>query len=248
MSHSGLRQGIVRTCREMNAKRLNQGTSGNLSCRIDGGMLITPSGIAYDRMAAQDVVEMSIDGRCHRDRTPSSEWRFHRDILAARPDVNVVLHSHSIYATSLAIHQRPIPAVHYMVAVGGGVDIRCAPYACFGTQRLSDHVLAALQGRMACLLAHHGLIVLATSLEQAMWRLIEVETLAEMYVHALAIGEPPRLTEADMNEVFEQVKALNYGSGNGSATTAPPRNAEPPQGRIAERVAPGSADLAGIAK
>jgi len=142
---------------------------------------------------------------------PSSEWRFHRDILQARDDVNVVLHTHSTFSTVLAVHERSIPSFHYMVAVAGGNDIRCSPYACFGTQVLSDHVVKALEGRNACLLGHHGLIVTAQTFEKALWLAVEVETLAKMYVHALAIGEPPLLGEAEMAQVHEQFKRMSYG-------------------------------------
>ena len=141
-------------------------------------------------MGPKDIVEMAFDGTWSGRHRPSSEWRFHRDILKTRSDANVVLHTHSTYATTLAVHGKPIPAFHYMVAVGGGTDIRCSPYACFGTQDLSDHALAALDGRLACLLGHHGLIVLADTFEKALWRAVEIETLAKMYVHA---PHPPDL-------------------------------------------------------
>jgi L-fuculose-phosphate aldolase len=209
--NAAIRLGIVETCREMNRSGLNQGTSGNLSHRIEGGMLITPTSLPYDRMGPEDIVEMTFDGAFSGRHRPSSEWRFHRDILANRPDVNVVLHTHSVYCTTLAVHERGIPAFHYMVAVAGGTDIRCSPYACFGTQALSDHALAALADRTACLLGHHGLIVLADSFERALWRAVEVETLAKMYVHALAIGEPPRLSDAQMKQVIEQIRRMSYG-------------------------------------
>jgi L-fuculose-phosphate aldolase len=206
-----LRSGIVETCREMNRIGLNQGTSGNLSHPIPDGFLITPTSLPYERMGPEDIVAMGFDATFEGRHRPSSEWRFHRDILRARPDHNVVLHTHSTYATTLAVHERGIPAFHYMVAVAGGTDIRCSPYACFGTQDLSVLALAALQDRSACLLGHHGLIVLADTFERALWRAVEIETLAKMYVHALAIGEPPRLTEAQMTQVIEQMRRMSYG-------------------------------------
>jgi len=211
MSHKKLRQGIIRTCIDMNDSGLNQGTSGNLSHRIEGGMLITPTSMPYDKMKNDDIVEMAFDGTYTGKHRPSSEWRFHRDILKNRTDVNVVLHTHSIYCTTLATHERGIPAFHYMVAVAGGIDIRCSPYACFGTQELSNFALEALKDRTACLLGHHGLIVLADTFQAAMWRAIEIETLAKMYVHALAIGEPPRLSEKEMAQVIEQMRRMSYG-------------------------------------
>ena len=211
MSHKKLRNGIIDTCLEMNRSGLNQGTSGNVSHRVDGGMLITPTSLPYDKMKPADIVEMNFDGTFSGRHRPSSEWRFHRDILKKRTDVNIVLHTHSVYTTTLAVHERGIPAFHYMVAVAGGFDIRCSPYACFGTQELSDHALKALEGRTACILGHHGLIVLANTFEKALWLATEVETLAKMYVHALAIGEPPRLSDKEMMQVQEQIKRMSYG-------------------------------------
>jgi L-fuculose-phosphate aldolase len=211
VTHRDIREEMIDTCRTMNRNGLNQGTSGNLSHRVPGGLLITPTSLAYEKMGPKDIVEMTFAGTYSGRRRPSSEWRFHRDILKAREDVSVVLHTHSSYATTLAVHGRGIPAFHYMVAVAGGVDIRCAPYACFGTQELSDHALAALDGRLACLLGHHGLIVLADNLEKAIWRAVEIETLAKMYVHALAIGEPAVLTAEQMAQVIEQMRRMSYG-------------------------------------
>ncbi len=211
IDHLDVRRGIIETCIEMNRSGLNQGTSGNVSHRIDGGMLITPTSLPYDEMQVEDVVEMGFDGTYVGRRRPSSEWRFHRDILKNRPDVEVVLHTHSVYCTTLAVHEKAIPAFHYMVAVAGGTDIRCAPYACFGTQALSDAALAALEGRQACLLGHHGLIVLAKTFKRALWLATEVEVLAKMYVHALAIGEPPCLSDAEMARVMEQMRRMSYG-------------------------------------
>jgi L-fuculose-phosphate aldolase len=211
MSHKKLRQGIIETCIEMNRSGLNQGTSGNVSHRVEGGMLVTPTSLAYERMKNDDIVEMAFDGTYDGKHRPSSEWRFHRDILKNRQDVNVVLHTHSVYCTTLATHERGIPAFHYMVAVAGGSDIRCSPYACFGTQELSNYALEALKDRTACLLGHHGLIVVADTFETALWRATEIETLAKMYVHALAIGEPPRLNDKEMAQVIEQMRRMSYG-------------------------------------
>ncbi|MFZ4530404.1 MAG: class II aldolase/adducin family protein [Alsobacter sp.] len=223
-THAKLRKGIVETCRDMNRIGLNQGTSGNLSHRVPGGMLITPSSLPYDRMEADDIVTMAFSAEYEGRHRPSSEWRFHRDILKAREDVNVVLHTHSTFSTVVAVHERAIPCFHYMVAVAGGNDIRCAPYACFGTQALSDNVLRALEGRSACLLGHHGLIVTAQTFEKALWLAVEVETLAKMYVHALAIGEPPCLSDAEMAQVHEQIRRMGYGQApDGDDVTDVPR-------------------------
>jgi L-fuculose-phosphate aldolase len=211
MNHESERRGIIEACLAMNRSGLNQGTSGNVSHRIKGGLLITPTSLAYERMAPEDIVELAFDGNWRGQRRPSSEWRFHRDILASRPDANVVLHTHSVHCASLAVHGRGIPPFHYMVAVAGGADIRCSPYACFGTQALSDAAIEALKDRTACLLGHHGLIVLADTLEKALWRAGEVETLARMYVHALAVGEPPNLSAEQMAEVMAQFDRMAYG-------------------------------------
>lgn len=207
-----MRQKMVETCHAMEAKGINQGTAGNLSLRHGDGFLITPSSFAYDAMQPEDIVEMGWDGT-FVGRRPSSEWRFHRDILRARPDVNVVLHCHSIYAASIACHHRSIPAFHYMVGVMGGTTLRCARYATYGTQALSDAALEALEDRMACLLGQHGQIALGATLDAALWMAIEVETLARMYQQALVLGEPPVLPDDEMARVIAQMKRMSYGLG-----------------------------------
>ncbi|MGZ5170449.1 MAG: class II aldolase/adducin family protein, partial [Burkholderiales bacterium] len=185
-----LRASIVATALAMNGAGINRGKSGNVSARADGGFLITPSGLPYEETQAADIVHVAADGRASGPRAPSSEWRFHRDIYAARPEVNAIVHTHAPFATTLACLDRGIPPFHYMVAVAGGKDIRCAPYATFGTQELSDHAVRALEDRKACLLAHHGMIAMEVSTKTALALAIEVETLAEMYWRALQIAEP----------------------------------------------------------
>ena len=207
-----LREEMVATCRKMNASGINQGTSGNLSVRCDDGILITPSSLPYDRMLAEDLVVLRPDGSAEGGRRPSSEWRFHRDILAARTDVSVVLHCHSVHATALAVHHKPIPAFHYMVAVAGGSTIRCARYETFGTQELSDAALEALEDRKACLLGQHGQIALGETLESALWLAIEVETLAHMYVTALSLGQPPVLSDEEIDRVLAKMAKLRYAA------------------------------------
>ena len=184
---------MVDTCRRMNAVGLNQGTSGNLSVRAGEGFLVTPDIPALRRPRADDIVPMDFDGGHAGARRPSSEWRFHADILRLRPDVDCVLHCHATYATTLACHHRGIPSFHYMVAVAGGSTIRCAPYATFGTQALSDHALTALEGRRACLLGQHGMIALGATPAAALALAVEVEALARLYLQALSLGEPPVL-------------------------------------------------------
>jgi L-fuculose-phosphate aldolase len=198
-----LRTEIVATCRKLNAMGLNQGTSGNISVRASEGYLLTPSGMDYDLMQPEDIVPMSFEGSYAGNRVPSTEWRFHRDILRTRPEVDVVIHTHSMFCTTLAIHGRSIPAMHYLITAAGGNDIRCAPYVTPTTQALSDVALKALEGRRACLLAHHGAIVIGTTLSATLALLVEVENLAEQYWRALQIGEPPLLNDAQLAEVFE---------------------------------------------
>jgi L-fuculose-phosphate aldolase len=204
-----LREAMIATARRMNASGLNQGTSGNLSQRVEGGFLLTPTGMDYDTLEPEDLVLMRFDGGHEGRRAPSSEWRFHRDILVARPEVGAVLHAHSMFCTTLACLRRPIPSFHYMVAVAGGVDIRCAPYATFGTEELSRHAVVALEGRKACLLANHGMLALGRDLAGAFKLAVEVETLAAMYWRALQVGEPVLLDAAEMAVVLEKFKT--YG-------------------------------------
>lgn len=214
MNEADLRQQVVDTARALNASGINQGTSGNVSARIAGGLLITPTSLPYEQMQPGDLVALDLQGQPLHDgqRLPSSEWRLHADILRQRPEAQAVVHCHSTSATALACHRRGIPAFHYMVAVAGGVDVRCAAYALFGTQAFSDLALAALAGRQAALLAQHGQVTLATSLPQALRLAIEVETLARMYLQALQLGEPPVLDAAQMAAVQQQFTSLLYGA------------------------------------
>jgi L-fuculose-phosphate aldolase len=210
LSHLALRTEIIRTCRDMNASGVNQGTSGNVSVRIgDGRFLVTPTGIPYADMTEDQIVEMTFDGTYYGPCRPTSEWRFHRDILERRTDIDTVIHTHSMFSTVISCLRRDIPAVHYMVAAAGGEDIRCAEYATFGSQALSDHALKALEGRLACLLANHGLIVLGADLRRALSLLVEVETIAAQYWRTLAVGTPVILDSAEMQNVFAMFKV--YG-------------------------------------
>ena len=212
-----LRQQLVAVARRMNASGINQGTSGNLSLRIPGGLLITPSSLPYEQMEPADLVAIDLQGRplaVGSARRPSSEWRLHADILASRPELEAVLHCHSTHATALACHGRAIPPFHYMTAVAGGDDIRCAPYATFGTAELSQLAVQALEGRQACLLAQHGQVTAGRDLEQALRLAIEVETLARMYLQALQLGEPPLLSAEQMAAVHHQFRTLLYGAAD----------------------------------
>ena len=203
------RQAIIDTCRKMNALGINQGTSGNIGLRHRDGYLLTPSGMEYDLMQPADIVQMDFDGGYTGKRVPSTEWRFHRDILKTRTEVDVVIHTHSMFCTTLAILGRPIPAVHYLVAAAGGNDIRCAPYVTPTTQELSDVALEALKDRRACLLAHHGVIVIGETLSSTLALLVEVENLAQQYWRALQIEKPPELTSGQLAIIHEMMKT--YG-------------------------------------
>lgn len=209
MEYREKRQSIIDACQRMNRLGINQGTSGNISLRHQAGMLITPSGVPYDEMQPEQIVYMGLDGGFDRDQRPSSEWRFHLDILKSRPEVSAVVHAHPPHATMLAIMGLDIPAVHYMIATAGGDTIRCAPYATYGTQDLSERALEALENRFACLLAHHGMIAIGSSLAKTLWLAVEVENLARQYHGCLQIGMPPILPKTEMDKVLARI--AGYG-------------------------------------
>ena len=208
-----LRQQLIAAARGMEPARLNRGTSGNLSVRTvengAAGFLITPSGMPYATLNPEDIVFMHHDGRPAGLREPSSEWRIHRDIYAARPEAQAILHAHSPFATSLACLRRGIPPFHYMIARFGGNTLRCADYATFGTQALSDAAITALQDRSGCLLANHGMLVFGRDPAHALALAIELEELCEQYWRASQLGAPVLLDSAEMARVQE--KFANYG-------------------------------------
>ena len=207
-----LREAIVEKARWMNAIGLNQGTSGNISARCGDRILITPTAIAYETMQPSMLATMPLEGGYgdwEGPLTPSTEWRFHIDIMRTRPDVGAIVHTHSTFATVLAIARRPIPACHYMVAVFGGNDIRCADYATYGTKALSDNALKALEGRNGCLLANHGMIAAGADLDRAMWLAVELETIAKQHYHALLIGGPVILPDSAIEETRRSMEG--YG-------------------------------------
>lgn len=204
-----LRAELVDTCRGMARLGLTRGTSGNVSVRAGRDFLVSPTGLAYETMRPDDVVRMRFDGSHDGDLLPSSEWRFHRDILAARPELAAVVHTHSTHATGVAVLGRAIPAIHYDIAAAGGADIRCAPYATFGTEELAQNVLRALDGRRACLLAHHGAVAVGASLAQALSLAALVEELARLYLLCLPAGEPPVLPADEIARVVEKYRT--YG-------------------------------------
>ena len=212
MDETALRSEIVDAARSMNALGINHGTSGNISARLGGTMLITPSATPYEQMRPEDIAAMPLDGErgtWFGPLKPSTEWRFHLDILRGRPDAGAVVHTHATYCTTLAILRRPIPAVHYMIAAFGGTDVRCAPYATFGTAELAAHTLAALEGRNACLLANHGMVVVGVTLAKAMWLAVELETIARQYCFSLQIGQPHVLSDAEVADTAKSIST--YG-------------------------------------
>jgi len=214
MTETELRHAIVHHCRQFAPSGLSTGTSGNISARCsiagEAALLITPSGVGYEALQPDDLAHMRFDGSWTGPLKPSSEWRFHRDIYVARADAAAVVHAHPTHATALAVQRRSIPAFHYMVAAAGGHDIRCAPYATYGTEELSKHAVEALQDRRACLLGNHGLIAIGPDLAQAFGLAREVEELAHQYLLALMTGTPVLLEADEMDQVLEKFKG--YGA------------------------------------
>lgn len=204
MNGKSVREQVLATALSMNSLGLNQGSSGNVSARDGRGFWITPTALPYDRCTPEDLVWLDWSGQGRGRRKPSTEWRMHADIYRTYPEAGAILHAHSLYCTTLACLERPITAFHYMVAMAGGDSIRCAPYAAFGSQALSDAAVAALRDRSAALLAHHGMICHAADLDRALALAVEVETLARMYLQALAVTEPPVLSAAAMAEVLSR--------------------------------------------
>jgi L-fuculose-phosphate aldolase len=200
-----LRRDLVARCREMNASGINQGASGNISARLGERMLITPSATPYDDMEPEMIAELDLaahDGAWRGPLKPSTEWRFHRDLLRARPDVTAIVHAHPPHCTALAMARREIPACHYMIAAFGGPSVRVAGYARYGTAELAALAVEAMEGRNACLLANHGMIAMGEGLARAMWRAIELEALARQYILSLALGGPVVLTDAEIDETL----------------------------------------------
>lgn len=210
MKREQLAEQIIETCLQMTRMGLNQGTSGNVSVRYGDGMLITPTGIPYEELTPRQIVEVSEDGRHDPAKTPSSEWRFHQAIYRARPDAQAVVHNHAVHCTAVSILNRPIPAIHYMIAATGSTVIPCAPYAIFGSQALSDHTEAAIRQSKAILLQHHGMIACGSNLQKALWLAQEVEVLARLYLLLLPVTpEVPVLSDEVMEAVLN--KFHHYG-------------------------------------
>ena len=204
------RQSIIDACLEMNRLGINQGTSGNISVRHEDHLLVTPTGVPYPDLKPESIVRLAFDGSWCGPLRPSSEWRFHRDIMQARPDIDAIVHTHPPYATIIAIMGLNIPPIHYMIAAAGSDHIKCARYATFGTEELSRNAVKALEGSHACLLEHHGLIVVAKSLVRALWLSVEVETLARQFHGAMQIGIPRLLSKEEIARVMAKMESLAH--------------------------------------
>ncbi len=230
--NADLKKKIIWVCRQMNEMGINQGTSGNVSARTDEGFVITASGVPYDVMDVEHIVEMDLDGGYYGKYLPSTEWRMHMDIFKAKPEAGAIVHTHSIYATALATLRKDIPPFHYMIGVTGGATLRVSDYAEFGTQALSDTMLDALKDRRACLLANHGQIAFGPNLDKALWLAGEIETLCHQYWAASLAGKPVILSDEQMKTVLARFKT--YGkqtdelkSGEALAVIAPTRRDAP---------------------
>ncbi len=237
-----LRQSLIDACRSMNALGINQGTSGNISIRSGDRMLISPSATPYEAMTPEMIAEMPFEGEYGAwsgPLMPSTEWRFHFDIMKGRPDVGAVVHAHPTFCTTLAIARKDIPACHYMVAAFGGTNVRCSGYATFGTAALSKTALKALEGRSACLLANHGMVATGATLEKAMWLAVELETIARQYYHALLIGGPVLLSDAQIAQTAAAFGSYGVQDDHKKAVKAKPRaKRKPASESIASKAIP----------
>ena len=207
-----LKSEIIKFSKLLNSKKLSALRSGNISARFKKGFLITPSGKKYSSLKNKDIVYVSLNGKFDKKLgIPSSEWKFHQDIYIKKEEANAIVHSHSTNATALSVHKKSIPAFHYMVALAGGNDIKCANYATYGTRKLSVNILKALKNRKACLISNHGQIAYDDNLSKAFELAEEVENLSLQYITALKIGRPKILSNVEMNKVL--AKAKNYKRG-----------------------------------
>jgi len=206
---------LTETTLKLHEMGLNHGATGNCSCRDEETFLITPSGVEIEDLSAEKMVRMDFKGNVIDSKlnlNPSSEWRFHQDIFSHRKEISAVIHTHSIYASTVSLFNKELPPFHYMIAVAGGDSVRCAPYAMFGTQKLSDNIINALAGRKACLIANHGLVTIGESLEEALQISEEIEHLCHLYIEAKKIGDPNLLTQKEMTEVIERFQTYSRHS------------------------------------
>ena len=203
---------LIETALQLQKIGLNHGATGNCSCRDGDTYLITPSGVETQNLSEDKIVRMDFEGNVVdsiSNLKPSSEWRFHQDIMSKRQEVGAVVHTHSIFASTVSLFNRELPPFHYMIAIAGGSSVRCAPYAMFGTQELSDNIIDALTGRKACLIANHGLVSIGANLAEALQIAEEIEHLCQLYIEAKNLGEPNLLNQKQMLEVIERFQT--YG-------------------------------------
>ena len=204
---------IIKYSKMLNSRKLSALRSGNISVRYEEGFLITPSGKKYSSLKTKDIVFVSLEGKFDNKKgIPSSEWQFHQDIYKNKKEAEAIVHAHSTNATAVSTHKRGIPSFHYMVAMAGGKDIKCAKYATFGTRDLSKNILKALKGRKACLIANHGQIAFETNLPKAFELAEEVENISLQYITSLKLGKPKILSKNEMKKVLS--KAKNYKKDN----------------------------------
>ena len=203
---------IIKYANMLNSEKLSTLRSGNVSLRYKNGFLITPSGVKYSLLKVDDIVFVSLDGKFDETKNkPSSEWRFHKDIYSSKNEANAIVHAHSTHATAVSAHNKDVPAFHYMVALAGGNDLKCAKYATFGTQELSDNIIEALENRKACLMSNHGQVAYGDNLNSAFELAEEVENICHQYINAIKLGEPKILSSSEMDVILEKVK--NYKKG-----------------------------------
>ena len=203
---------LIKASKYLNDKNINRGSSGNLSFRSKNGFIITPSSLPNDKLIEKNCVQMNLDGTYQNKFKPSTEWKIHRDIYVKRKDIYAIMHTHPISSTAIACMNINIPAFHYMIAVAGGDNIRCAKYATFGTEQLSKNVLKALENRNACLMANHGLIVIEKDLKIALKLTEEVENLSMQFLQILKSGKKPvLLSKNEMKKNIKKIKNYNYG-------------------------------------
>ena len=200
---------VIKYANMLNTENLSALRSGNISIRHEDGFLITPSGVKYSSLKYKDIVFVSLDGKFEEKKMkPSSEWRFHKDIYLNKKEANAIVHAHSTHATAVSTHGKSIPAFHYMVALAGGNDIKCADYATFGTEELSQNIIKALENRKACLMSNHGQVAFEKNLNKAFELAQEIENICQQYINALKIGKPKILSDDEMIKILEQIK--NY--------------------------------------
>ena len=202
---------VIKFAKKLNDKKLSVLRSGNISKRYKNGFLITPSGQKYSSLKVKDIIFINLHGEYNKNQKPSSEWRFHQDIYISKKKANAIVHSHSTNATALSTHNKKIPPFHYMVALAGGTDIKCAKYATYGTRELSKNILKALKNRSACLIANHGQIAFGQNLSDAFELAEEVDNLAKQYIKALVLGRPKLLSLNEMKKVLSKSKTYKRG-------------------------------------